>query len=114
MPGVIRLSSELGVNRTTLQAGLWLLKARGLLESVGEKRRRRIVMPKSSTTAGLRGANGSGRRLRVRILLFSKRGDEASRDVLYLMRHLHTTGHDPEFASRSLWSLGMDVRRVAR
>ena len=114
MPGVIRLSSELGVNRTTLQAGLRLLEARGLLEAGGEKRRRRIVMPKSSTTAGLRGANGNGRRLRVKILLFSPKGDETSRDILHLMQHLHTTGHDPEFASRSLWSLGMDVRRVAR
>lgn len=111
MPGVIRLSSELGVNRTTLQAGLRLLEKRGLLEPGGEKKRRRIVIPKSSTS---RGTNGSGRRLRVKILLFSKKGNETSRDVLYLMQHLHMTGHDPEFAIRSMGSLGMDVRRVAR
>lgn len=104
MPGVIRLSAELGVNRTTLQAGMRLLEMRGLLEPGGEKKRRHIVMQGKTST----------RRLRVKILLFSKRGDETSRDVLYLMRHLHTTGHVPEFASRSLGSLGMDVQRVAR
>lgn len=109
LPGVIRLSSELGVNRTTLQAGIQLLEKCGLVESGGEKKRRRIVMPKNSTPAKLPGAQ----RLRVRILLFNK-GDETSRDMLHLVQHLHMTRHDPEFASRSLWSLGMDVRRVAR
>lgn len=49
----------------------------------------------------------------MKILLFSK-GDETSRDALHLVQQLHITRHDPEFASRSLWSLGMDVRRVAR
>ncbi len=113
MPGVIRLSSEMGVNRTTLQAGLRLLETRGLLEPGGEKKRRRIVMPKSSSLSAFRGTNGNIRKLRVRILLFGK-GDETNRDALHLVQHLHMTRHDPEFASRSLWSLGMDVRRVAR
>jgi hypothetical protein len=116
MPGVIRLSSDLRVNRTTLQAGIRLLEIQGLLEPTGEKKRRRIVMPKGSSLVGLRGTlpeNGSTRRLRVRILLFGK-GDETSREMLHLVQHLHMTRHVPEFASRSLWSLGMDVRRVAR
>jgi DNA-binding transcriptional regulator YhcF (GntR family) len=113
MPGVIRLSSEMGVNRTTIQAGLRLLEARGLLQPGGEKKRRRIVLPTSHDMRRMLLDNGSARRLRVKILIFSK-GDEISRDALHLVQHLHMTRHDPEFASRSLWSLGMDVRRVAR
>lgn len=49
----------------------------------------------------------------MKILLFNK-GDEANPGCFELMHQLHISGHHPEFASRTLRSLGMDVRRVAR
>jgi len=103
MPGVIRLVAELGVGTNTVLGAMAELEREGVIERRGPRRSCRIVGS---------GAGG-GRSLRVKILLFNK-GDETSRDVLHLMQQLHLTKHHPEFASRSMWSMGMDAKRVAR
>lgn len=103
MPGVIRPVAELGVGTKTVLGALAELKHAGVIEIQGLRRSNRILLE----------GDGSPRSLRVKVLLFNK-GDERSPDALNLMQELHKTRHHPEFASRYLWSLGMDARRVAR
>jgi hypothetical protein len=102
MPGVIRLVEELGVGTKTAVGAMEELMRERLIVSQGPGRSSRIVELEK----------GACRQMRVSVLLFNK-GDETGRDALHLMQHLHMTRHHPEFASRSLWSLRMDARRVA-
>jgi DNA-binding transcriptional regulator YhcF (GntR family) len=103
MPGVIRLVKDLGVGTNTVLGAMAKLEKEGVIESQGPRRGCRIASS----------VKGPGRSLRVRFLLFNT-GDETSRDVLNLMQHLHLANHHPEYANRSMWSLGMNAKRVAR
>jgi hypothetical protein len=103
MPGVNRIVETLGVGTETAIGAMAELKRDGVIESLGPRRGNRILGPGENIVSSLR----------VKILLFSK-GDETNRDSLDLMHHMQLTGHDPEFATRHLWSMGMDPKRVAR
>lgn len=104
MPGVIRLASELGVSRDTIEAALKELERDGVLRGVGSGRARMIDLDAVGSLA-------SG--LRVTILP----GDQLDRNLGYiveLMHELREAGHTATFASRSLVDLDLDVKKVAR
>lgn len=103
MPGYRALAELLGVNHKTVNAALKLLVARGLVAERGSGRRASVIPSKSPGRVGLK----------VRIMIFSS-GDRTNRNMLELMYHLNSTGHSVDFASRSLWDLKMDTRRLAR
>ena len=106
MPGVPRLSAELGIDRKTVDAALRLLDGEGLLVPRGVGRRRRIA-PSGHGAEGNRGE----RPLRVAIL-----GSEPEDTKLSYMVDLHhkllDLGHEAFHADRFLVELGMDVRRI--
>lgn len=103
MPGAKQLTMELGVNHKTVEAALVWLEKEGVLVSQGARRRRRI---------DLSGSDGSGRSLRIAILLFES-GDRRSDYMVEIRHELIEAGHAPFYASRTLEDLGMDVPSVA-
>lgn len=102
MPGILNLETELGVNRNTIHAALHLLEDDGLLESAGQGRPRRIILPENPVIPPKR----------IIILLY----EDADRKTHYMVELLHAiqkAGHTAEFASKTMRDLGMDVKRVA-
>ena len=103
MPGVIRLSTELGVNRTTIEAGLRLLEKQGLLESRGAGRQRHIALPEGTLAPDIR----------VTILLYQE--DDTTDQLITGLRHeLDKSGFSARFAPKSLSELGMRPAAVAK
>ena len=103
MPGVIRLSAELGVNRTTIEAGLRLLEKQGLLVPQGVGKRRDIVLPKDATAPNIR----------VTILLHSQ-NDTTNQLFIGLKHELDKAGFSARFAVKTLVQLGMRPTSVAK
>jgi DNA-binding LacI/PurR family transcriptional regulator len=104
MPGATRLSAELEVGHNTVEAALRQLEKEGWLIPKGAGRKRQIVLPKD---------NLAPRSLRVEILVCEP-GDEKLEYILELHRQLAEAGHSVRFASKTLYALGRDVRRLAR
>lgn len=103
MPGVIRLSTELGVNRTTIEAGLRLLENQGLLVPCGPGKHRQIALPKTSLEPGIR----------VTILPYQQ-NDTTDQLIVGLRHELDKSGFDARFAPKSLAELGMRPAAVAK
>jgi DNA-binding LacI/PurR family transcriptional regulator len=103
LPGIHRLSTELGFPRKPIEQALLMLEKQGLLVPQGVGRRRRIELPKDFTPPALR----------VKILHYQET-DRTLSYVLDLQHGLMEAGHSVGFASRNLLDLGMDAKRVAR
>ncbi len=104
LPGIQRLSIELGVNHNTVEAALRLLEEEGMVTSQGHGLPRRVCA--SALT-------GEKRSLRVKILLYEA-VDRFLPDRVELLARLQEAGHAADFAPKSLQDLGMRVERVAR
>lgn len=103
IPGLPSLAKELEVNRKTVEAALRLLESEGLLVSQGAGKRRKIVLPESGNTPGLR----------VALLSFDV-ATKTEHYIVDLQHQLKEAGHRAEYTSRTLLELGMDVSKVAR
>jgi DNA-binding LacI/PurR family transcriptional regulator/predicted transcriptional regulator len=103
MPGVIRLSAELGVNRTTIEAGLRLLENQGLLVPRGPGKQRQIVLSEAFLEPGIR----------VTILPYQQ-NDTTDQLIVGLRHELDKSGFSARFASKSLAELGMRPAAVAK
>jgi DNA-binding LacI/PurR family transcriptional regulator/predicted transcriptional regulator len=103
MPGVIRLSAELGVNRTTVEAGLRLLENQGLLVPRGPGKQRQIVLSENFPEPGIR----------VTILPYQQ-NDTTDQLIVGLRHELDNSGFSARFAPKSLADLGMRPAAVAK
>lgn len=104
IPGVIRLSAELGVSRDSVEAALIELERDGVLLAQGRGKRRIIVAGEVNTRK---------RMLRVGLLLY----DASDAYVHYIveLRHLlASAGHHVVLAPNSLVELRMSVPRITR
>ncbi len=104
MPGVMRLTDELGVAKHTAEAALRELEREGVLRNQG-RGRGRIIDP----------AGGSGTRkgLRVAILLYEP-SDRSSLDIVELLHALRESGHAASLAAETMTELDHSPERVAR
>lgn len=100
MPGVDRLSSELGVGIHTVCEALKQLETEGLIVGQGHRKRRRILTkPRLRSSA-----------LRLQILLYDHSVHNHHHDIL---NGLERAGSRASFAPKTLEDLGMDPKRVA-
>jgi hypothetical protein len=104
LPGIQKLSVELGVNHNTLEAALRLLEEEGVVAAQGHGRPRQVCAAAVS---------GEKRSLRVKILLYEAE-DRLLPDHVELLARLQEAGHAADFAPKTLQDLGMEVGRVAR
>lgn len=103
LPGVYALAAELGVNHKTVDAALRQLEGDGLLVAQGPGRRRRIVPPA-----------GGVRRRALRVAILPGVAEDRRLDYIVELRHeLVEAGHVAFFPEKSLYELGMDVKRIA-
>ncbi|HKK18521.1 MAG TPA: substrate-binding domain-containing protein [Opitutales bacterium] len=103
LPGSNALAAELGVGKGTIESALALLEQEGLLVSQGRGRPRRIDLAKRV------GAPSCS----IQILL----GGELDRSrtmMIELERQLQSAGYAATFSTKTLESLRMQVKRVAR
>ncbi len=105
MPGVLRLESELGVNRKTVEAALRQLENEGFLMGQGPGRRRLITK---------KGKRGNASPMRVAILDYEKGVNQHLGYGVHLRHELLEAGHTVFSGTKSLVDLDMDVRRIAR
>jgi DNA-binding LacI/PurR family transcriptional regulator/DNA-binding transcriptional regulator YhcF (GntR family) len=103
MPGVAKLSRDLGVGTRTVVAALQILKREGLLEGDGERKKSRIVAAAITKPRGLR----------IRILGYDA-ADEHDEHLIALRYRLGEKGHHVAVAPKTLSELKFDVKRVAR
>ena len=104
MPGVIKLASELGVSRNSVETALVDLEQRGILRSQGRGKQRIIVAE---------GPYKRKRALRVAILLYE--ATDAQIHYVVELRHLlNDAGHYATVAPRCLADLQMNVPRIAK
>lgn len=103
MPGVLRLETDLGVNRKTVQSALQQLEKEGILVGQGAGRRRQIQMPEHLKLPSLRVA-----------ILGSEPADLRLDYLIELNHKLGEAGHTPVYPSKCLDELRMDVDRIAR
>lgn len=103
LPGIHRLSAELGLPRKPVERALLLLEQQGLLVPQGAGRRRQIVIPKDSRSPSVA----------VKILHFDEL-DRTLNNTIDLQHRLMEEGHAVSFTPKSLKEMGMDVKRVAR
>lgn len=103
LPGVDRLSEELGVSRKTVEAALRILENEGLLTSQGPRRKRSIEVRDDQQKRGLRVA-----------ILLSEKADRQLEYVIGLHYELVDSGHTVHFAPVSLVDIGNDVRKLSR
>lgn len=104
MPGQKRLSKSLGVSGQTVELALQLLEKEGLLISQGSGRCRQVEQSQTKKKS---------RALRVMIMLYEESDRKFEFDVK-LFHLLRDAGHEVEFASKTLWDLGMNVKRIAQ
>jgi DNA-binding LacI/PurR family transcriptional regulator len=104
MPGVLRLETELGVNRNTVETALRILEREGLLIPQGAGKRRGIVRDEGGR---------ANRSLRLAILAYDQ-GDRMESHMLDLQHSLQEAGHAVFYPPATLTHLGMKVERVAR
>lgn len=103
MPGVMRLSGELGIARNTVEAALSELEREGLLVPQGAGQGRLIDLKRSARKV-------SG--LRIAILL----GERSDRGLGYMVdiEHLlEEAGHSVIYPPQSMGDLGMDLKRIS-
>ena len=103
MPGRTQLVEELGVSGQTVEMALQMLVEEGLLAEQGAGRPRLITLPKESVAP----------ELRVGVLCFDH-ADRNRNHIVDLQSMLEEAGHVVSFAPKTLISLAMDVKRIAR
>ena len=103
MPGVNRLSKELGINRKTVESALRQLEQSGQLLNQGAGRKRLIVPPRRN----------AARAMRVALLLYEP-DDRQTDYIVGLQYALAEAGHAVVVAPKSLTELNMDLARVKR
>ena len=104
MPGVLRLETELGINRKAIEAALRQLEREGLLIPQGAGKRRKIVSPEETTGTSP---------LRVAFLL----NEALDRRLDYMIEIQHAlaeAGHAVVYAPKVMVDLGMDLKRIAK
>lgn len=102
MPGEKRLMEQFAVGQGTVRAALAQLESEGVLKSVGQGKRRRIVSIENIDPPALR----------IKILHY----EPSDLMLHYLVDVLHLllkAGHAASFASKSLVELGEDLGRVS-
>lgn len=104
MPGQKSLSKQLGVSGQTVELALQLLEKEGLLVGQGAGRRRRVDLSQGTTR---------NRTLCIKILLYEG-ADRKTDYLLELFHRLREAGHDAVFAKKTIWDLGMNIKRIAR
>ncbi len=103
MPGRNALAQEFGVNHKTVEVALVMLEKEGLLERQGRGRGRKI----------LRASSEERRQLVIMILTYEK-SDRKSSYLHELVHQLQTAGHIAKVTSKSMQSLGMQPKRIAK
>ena len=103
MPGAPQLSAELGVDRKTIEAALQMLQEAGWLQAQGAGKRRKITMPQNAPSPSMRIA-----------LLANEEADRRLDYVVNIMHDLNQEGHSAFYASRTLYDLGMNVKKIER
>lgn len=109
LPGVNRLSAELGVSRETLRAALALVEGQGLLAARGGGRARLITLDD--------GAVSNKKTVRVVVLLHDRMEENSPNDknLLHQIEHrLEEAGHFCVFAPKCQSDLALDVGRITR
>ena len=104
LPGRDKLAEEMGCSAWTVEEAMRRLTKEGVLVSQGPGSRRKIVH--SSLTA-------KPRALKVMILLYEPQ-DMNEGYVIDLLHRLREAGHDARFADKTMYDLGMDVKRIAK
>lgn len=107
LPGVVRLSRELGISTHTLRAALRVIEAEGLLAMSADGRSREVPEKLARRK----------RPLRIGILLFEPLAEECGQTVeMYLGLHhaLEREGFTVFFSEETQAGLGYDVARIAR
>lgn len=102
MPGRMELAAELRLNARTVEEALRLLERQGVLVPQGAGRRRLIALEENQVRTSLK----------IRILLL-ERIDQGLPYHIDLLHSLRERGHNAAFAEKSLYDLGMNVKRVA-
>ncbi|NNJ42840.1 MAG: substrate-binding domain-containing protein [Akkermansiaceae bacterium] len=103
MPGALALKAELGVGHNTIDLALRQLEAEGILVHQGTGKCRRIILPERHVSP----------RMRIAILLYEPDNSKVGYH-LELLQQLRERGHTAFFTTKSLTTLGMDVKRVAQ
>ncbi len=104
LPGKEQLATDLGISSKTVAHAVELLEKEGLVNNQGKGRRKRVVMPDSSTET---------KRLLIAILRFENE-DNSIHYVIEFLHRLREAGHQVVFADKSQTALKMDVKRVAK
>lgn len=105
MPGLPRLSQELGIDPKTVAVALEQLERQGLLERQGAGKRRRILVEAKTAT--------KDPSIRVAILLAESLALNYGY-MIELLHRLHDAGHHAFFAPKSLEQLNMNPANLAR
>jgi DNA-binding LacI/PurR family transcriptional regulator len=103
MPGEGWLVNELGVGRDTVKSALIQLERKGLLQSQGPGRRRRIVRPRKAKPSTLQ----------VRILLYEP-NDSGYEYMVDLRHQLELSGHRVDYAPKTLVEMRQDPIQVKK
>ena len=94
----------MGVSGQTVELALQLLEKEGLLIGQGSGRCRQVEQSQTKKQS---------RALRVMIMLYEDVDRKLELNVK-LFHLLRDAGHEVEFASKTLWDLGMNVKRIAQ
>ncbi len=109
LPGVLRLSEELGVSRDTIREAVRVLEKNGALKSSGAGRSRTIVVGQD--------VNAPRRTLRVGLLLSCPMRLDNSHSqelLLSIKHHVEHAGHSIVSCPVHVNDMGGDVSRIAR
>lgn len=103
LPGIHRLSSDLGFPRKHVERAMLLLEKEGILIPQGVGRKRLINMP-----------DGSGKRpLNIALLDYDRYGLQEV-FIVDLIHRLSSRGHTARLCEKTLMDVGMSVQRIAR
>ena len=103
LPGIHRLSSDLGFPRKHVERAMLLLEKEGILIPQGVGRKRLINM-----------LDGSGKRpLNIALLDYDRYGLQEA-FIVDLIHRLSNRGHTARLCDKTLMDLGMSVQRIAR
>lgn len=103
IPGIHKLSADLGFSRKQVERALLLLEKDGLIISQGKGRKRRVATPDE----------GRDRPMTVGVLDYDSSGLQ-ERLISELFKQLSEQGHIPKHAARTLADLRMNTQRVGR
>ncbi len=111
MPGVMRLASELGVARDSVEGALRELEKEGLLRALGPGLGRAIDLV--GRAIDLNDGSDRLRGVRVGILAYEP-SDKVATDTVELLNDLDEAGHVAVLSDRTMKDFGHQVGRIAR